>query len=351
MINTREYSYGVGVPLEDAENARLRLIRSNQLSKTMKPIRKTNYVIFPILDPNIIPDLLKGINFVIEKYSFDENRKYKDIEEILSLEFPNVDFNEITFKYDQMGEIGVLKLDPDSTTFAFRRRAGELVMSQSPKIKVVVNKIHNVEGVERIYPIEYLAGEKITQSWHLEYGVFINFDIKTTYFNPRLAEEHNRVAMLGSPREKILDLFCGVGPFALHCAKRFSCRIIALDINTYAIYALKRSIIRNKLNGRIFPIIGEFPYIFQTKKYFDRIIMNLPQKSVDFLPYAIKLIKKEGIITLYQFIPKSERPEKDICRLIAKKMGKVNSYKVLFNKVGREVSPSKVQMNVDLQIV
>ncbi len=350
MINTREYTYGVGVPLDDAENARLRLIRSNQLLKTLKPIRKTNYVFFPILDPKVIPDLLKGLNFVIEKYSFYENRKYTDFEEILSLEFPNVDFNEISLKYDQIGEIGVLKLDPDNTSLAFRRRVGELLLSMSTKVKAVVNKIHNVKGVERIYPIEYLAGEKITQSWHLEYGIFINFDIKTTYFNPRLAEEHNRVAMSGSPGEKILDLFCGVGPFALHCAKRFSCEIIALDINPYAIYALKRSIIRNKLNGRIFPIIGEFPYIFQSKKYFDRIIMNLPQKSIDFLPYAIQLIKKKGIITLYQFIPKSECPETDICRLIAKKMGKVTSYKVLFNKVGREVSPSKVQMNVDLQI-
>jgi tRNA (guanine37-N1)-methyltransferase len=249
-----------------------------------------------------------------------------------------------------MGEIGVLKLDPNNTSLTFRRRVGELLLSNSTKIKAVINKIQTIEGIERIYPIEYLAGEKITQSWHQEYGIFINFDIKTTYFNPRLAEEHNRVAISGFSGERILDLFCGVGSFALHCAKRFSCKIVAVDINPYAIYALKRSIIRNHLNERIFPVIGDSSLIFQSKKYFNRIIMNLPQRAVDFLPYAASMIKKGGIITLYQFIPKSENPETDIRRLIAEKIDKVNSYKVLFIKVGREVSPSKVQMNVDLQI-
>lgn len=305
---------------------------------------------FPINNPSAISDLFDGLDFIIEKCYFNEKRSNIDISKLLSLEFPNVDLNEIIIKYDQMGEIGVLKLDPSNTTVAFRSRVGELILSQTSKLKTIVNKIDVIEGTERIYPIEHLAGESNTQSWHQEYGILINFDIKTTYFNPRLAEEHNRVAKLIVSGEKVLDLFCGVGPFALYCANRIACKVVAVDINPDAILALKKSITHNKLQGNINAIIGDSLSIFQSKNYFDRIIMNLPQNSADFLPYATRLLKKGGIITFYQFIPKSRNPEKDIRRMVSEKIKGVKSYKVLYVKVGREISPSKVQMNVDIQI-
>lgn len=294
--------------------------------------------------------MFDGLDFIIEKCNFNEKRSHIDISKLLSLEFPNVDLNEIIIKYDQMGEIGVLKLDPSNTTVTFRSRVGELILSQTSKLKTVVNKIDVVEGTERTYPIEHLAGERNTQSWHQEYGILINFDIETTYFNPRLAEEHNRVAKLIDSGEKVLDLFCGVGPFALYCASRIPCEVVAVDINPDAILALKKSIAYNKLQGNINAIIGDSLTIFQSKNYFNRIIMNLPQNSADFLPYAARLLKKGGIITFYQFIPKSKNPEKDIREMITEKIDEVNSYKVLYVKEGREVSPSKVQMNVDIQI-
>ncbi|MHA2306916.1 MAG: class I SAM-dependent methyltransferase, partial [Candidatus Hodarchaeales archaeon] len=221
---------------------------------------------------------------------------------------------------------------------------------QSPKLKTVLNKTNIVDGTLRIFPIEHLSGEKTTQSWHLEYGVFIYFDVENTYFNPRLAEEHHRVAGSVKPGDKILDLFCGVGPFTLHLAKRHPCKIIAVDINPYAIYALNKSIARNSLQGDIYTIIGDSLSIFQTKKYFDRIIMNLPQNSIEFLSYAVSMLKNGGIITLYQFLSNSDNPDLKIQKMIEEKLSKVNSYKVLFIKVGREVSPSKIQMNVDIQI-
>jgi tRNA (guanine37-N1)-methyltransferase len=326
------------------------LLKSNQLLSNKKPIRKDDFVFFPISDSQVIPDLLKNISYVLEELFFPEKAHNVDISDILNSEFPNVNINEISTKYDQLGEIGVLRLDPYKTSLAFRRRVGNLILLQSPKLKTVLNKTDIVDGTQRIYPIEHLSGVKTTQSWHQEYSVFIFFDIEKTYFNPRLAEEHHRVAESVKSGEKILDLFCGVGPFSLHAAKRKSCQISAVDINPFAIFALKKSMNRNKLRGDINPIIGDSLSIFQAKHQFSRIIMNLPQKSIEFLPYAISMLKTGGIITFYQFLSNSENPIVEIKKMIGSKISEVHSYKILFAKVGREISPTKLQMNIDIQI-
>ncbi|MFX1504635.1 MAG: class I SAM-dependent methyltransferase family protein [Promethearchaeota archaeon] len=252
-------------------------------------------------------------------------------------------------KYDRLGEIAIMKLDSTITPNSIRQRVGELILSGTPKLKTVLNKSDIVEGINRVYPIEHLAGEKMWQTWHQEYGVLILVDLRA-YFNPRLAEEHHRVALSVKPNEKILDLFTGVGSFAIHCTKESECDVVAIDINPFAIHALQRSIKRNKLQGTIHPIIGDSSQILTIQRYFDRVIINLPQVSVDYLPYSANLLKKGGIITLYQFISKSETLEKDIRDLISKKLVNVNSYKEQYFKVGREVSPSRIQVNIDLQI-
>ncbi len=326
------------------------MIKANLLITNRKPIKNEDYVYFPIRDSRTIPTLLNDIPFRIQKWNFPEKSLQEPLEECLQKEYPELVWEDISLKFDQLGEIVVIKIDSSRTPLSFRKKVGELILSRSSRLKAVFNKIDAVEGAIRVYPAEHLAGEEIWHSWHQEYGVFIYVDVKRAYFNPRLAEEHHRVAMSITPGEKILDLFTGVGPFALHCAKSCPCNVIAIDINPFAILALQRSIKRNKLLGNIYPIIGDSRNILQLQGYFDRVIINLPQMSANFLPYAAKLTKKGGIITFYQFISKIKNPEEEIRELISKKLANINSYKELNIKAGREVSPSRVQYNVDLQL-
>jgi tRNA (guanine37-N1)-methyltransferase len=346
-----QYTIGVGVPYKDAEKVRILLAKSNLLYNDKKPLKKNRLIFFPIKNSELINKLLQDIDYQIRECVFLKRTQTASFGEIIKNEFPDLNFNEITTKFDQLGEIAVLKIDPTKTTFHFRQRIGELILSQFPRINTVLNKSDIIDKTERIFPIEYLAGVKKTQTLHREYGLSIFIDLKHAYFNPRLAEEHNRIASIINKSEKILDLFTGVGPFALHCAHKVRCKVVAVDINPYAIYALKKSIKQNKLLGTVSPIIGDSRYVFRIKKYFNRVIINLPQSSIEYLPYVTTLLENSGIITFYQFIHKSKNPKSDIKKLIAAKMTNVNSYKELSIKIGREVSPSKVQMNVDIQII
>jgi tRNA (guanine37-N1)-methyltransferase len=180
----------------------------------------------------------------------------------------------------------------------------------------------------------------------------IKTDLRNAFFNPRLAEEHKRVSETVVEREVILDLFTGVGPFALHCTHEKLCTVYAIDINTFAINCLRRSIKKNKLRGKINPIIGDAGKILQKKGYFDRVIINLPEESLNYLEYATTLINNSngGIINLYQFIKKVDSPKEYIRTLITEKLKNNVEIKFLRIQSGREVSPSRIQMNIDLQI-
>ncbi|MFW9857106.1 MAG: class I SAM-dependent methyltransferase family protein, partial [Candidatus Thorarchaeota archaeon] len=232
-----------------------------------------------------------------------------------------------------------------------RRQVGIEILKMHPKITSVVNKVDIIRGTKRKYPIEHLAGVKQTQGWHREYGLWIYFDLDKAYFNPRLAEEHHRVACDIKPNCRILDMFTGVGPFALHCAKKSQCQVVAVDINPAAIDALRRSIARNQLQGFIDPILGDSGQVLKGNSQFDRVIINLPQSSEEYLEQATNLIRKGGIITFYQFFPRTTGIQERIKTLLKGKLAHINSYKVIYSRMGaRDISPSRVQVNVDVLI-
>ncbi|MHA2368642.1 MAG: hypothetical protein ACXADX_07475, partial [Candidatus Hodarchaeales archaeon] len=72
-----------------------------------------------------------------------------------------------------------------------------------------------VEGPFRLRRLQLLHGDPIERLIHKENGVKIVVSLKTAYFNPRLSTEHERVVQLAEQRERVLDMFTGVGPFAL----------------------------------------------------------------------------------------------------------------------------------------
>ncbi|UCE13595.1 MAG: methyltransferase domain-containing protein [Candidatus Heimdallarchaeota archaeon] len=347
-ILTENTVLSVGIPHKNAEEARLQLLRHDLLLTNLKPIKTKDLVFFPVVDHRQLSKLLHNISFTVQECTFPIKHKMEPIHKVLKKEFPDIQWNDTSLKFDQLGDIVVLKLHPRKISLSVRQRVGELILSYSKKIKTVLNKSDVIEGAERIYPIEHLAGEKRWKSWHQEYGVLIWVDLKRAYFNPRLAEEHHRVAVSGIEGKKILDMFTGVGPFALHCAKHALCEIVAIDINPYAIAALQKSIKKNKLKGNIHPIIADSLSILRMHRSFDRIIINLPDYSINYLSLATKLLKKGGIVTFYQFISKTENPKQLIRKKISSQLTNVNSYKELNIKVGREISPSRIQVNVDL---
>jgi len=98
-------------------------------------------------------------------------------------------------------------------------------------------------------------------------------------------------------------MFSGVGPFALHIAKRSSANITAVDINPHATKLLEKSMTLNRLQGIIHPITSDIREYVKSvpTRIADRVIMNHPSGAFNYIQEACYLLKSGGMMHYYDF--------------------------------------------------
>jgi tRNA (guanine37-N1)-methyltransferase len=103
--------------------------------------------------------------------------------------------------------------------------------------------------------------------------------------------------------ETVLDMFAGVGPFAITLAVR-ALLIVASDINPDAILLMLANLAQNRTKN-VLPVLADAHHLpARMPCRFNRIVMNLPLSGTAFLPDAFLLCKPGGIIHFYSLVSK-----------------------------------------------
>ena len=217
--------------------------------------------------------------------------------------------NELKFVrrgFDIIGDIAQIEIPPELEKK--EKIIAEAIMELHKNVKVVVKKVGPTSGEERIRPVKVIAGEKRTETIHIENGVRLKVDLNKVYFSPRLSTEHLRVSEQVKKDEVVFDLFAGVGPYAIPAAKKAK-RVVAIDINKNAIKYLKENAKLNKVQDKIKAYVGDCRKVVKKhrwKQKANRIIMNLPMHASDFLDIAFYVAKPNAIVHCYFFLPEEE---------------------------------------------
>ena len=240
---------------------------------------------------------------IMEKDLEKLKKSPKSISEHLKGKLNKKEIEDLKKSFDIIGDVVILEI-PENLE-KYEDTIGEAALNFT-KRKAIYMKKSAVQGIIRTREIKHIAGENISETIHKEHGVRLKLDLKDVYFSPRLATERLRVANQVNNGETILDMFAGIGPFPLLIAKNKETKIFAVDINPLAIEYMKKNIQLNKLKGEIIPILGDINEVAMEKFIkegikFDRIIMNLPGTSAEYLDLAISCIKNGGIIHYYEF--------------------------------------------------
>lgn len=186
---------------------------------------------------------------------------------------------------------------------------GQAVIAVNPAVTSVFLKVSAVTGEFRTRDIRCIAGPDVTETVYKENECTFQLDIRKVFFSPRLVTERARIARLPKlQNEVVLDMFAGVGPFAIQRAKFQGVPVVAVDKNPDAIAYLQRNAELNRVFPLISPICADITslgrgYLSSVEGKMSRIIMNLPERALEFLPQALRALKTEGgIIHLYQFV-------------------------------------------------
>jgi tRNA (guanine37-N1)-methyltransferase len=296
-----------------------------------------------------LPDLELSTTVFTKK-----KQQRKTLVQVLENRLPPHLLTSLPRALDIIGDIAIIEIPPELK--AHQNLIGEAILAKYKNVRTVLAKVGAVSGTYRLREFEIIAGEQKTATIHKEYGCQYHVDIARMYFSPRLSHEHDRVASLVQKGETVVDLFAGVGPFSVLIAKKKAdAKVYAVDINPEAIKFLKRNIRLNRVENRVIPILGDARQVIEERLLgvADRVIMNLPEKAMEFIDAACRAVKSSGgIVHYYAFVRLPDLLENtQLCfsEAVEKAGRKVDTF--LSAKTIRETAPYEWQVVLDAKIL
>jgi len=252
------------VPKRSAEAVRRELMNSGLLDRRLRPTKDGENILFPVTDENCAD---------------------------FRADFESTKVQEELPRHELIGGIAIMQ-DND------RAEARRLLASR-PVIHTVLHSESAVEGEFRTREFSVLAGKETTATQYTEYGLSFTIDLAVAYFSARLANERRRIVRQMAEGERVLDMFAGVGPFAIALAEKAEV-VYAGDINPGAVHLMIKNIQTNRKRN-VIPILADACHLpgVLLDSSFDRIVMNLPMTSTAFIEAAIRLSREGGHIHFY----------------------------------------------------
>jgi len=277
----------VRVPREDGEATRSRLAAAGILDHGHEIVDEDDELYIPVTDPEGVPDGLTVCDRALPRRETESMPA-----DLLGFE-PS---------YERLGDIVIVdEDDPD--------RAAEIaaaIMDSDLGAATVLNRASPIKGTERVRDWTVLAGDG-TETTHREYGHTYHLDLASVYFSPRLATERHRVTQQVTAGERVLDMFAGVGPYAIPAADR-GATVVAVDVNPVAVRYLRENAAANGVADRITAIEGDVrDVVGEYRDWADRIVMNLPHSAGEFLAAAVTAAGDDCVVHYYD-IQSAEAP-------------------------------------------
>lgn len=331
-------SWCVVVPRERGEEVRRQLKDRGLLQKHLKVREEAGQLYLPTTER-------ADLGFPTEEReceaAFTPIRSYKEVAHV-----PESLRAQLPTSFDVIGDIAVIKIP--EPLLPHRGEIGRAILRWNPALHVVAQD-RGVTGAFRVRDLEILAGEPRTTTVHTEFGLRYRADVARAYFSPRLGSERLRIAKQVRPGETVADPFAGVGPYAVLIAKRSAPRrVVASDANPVAVAILRQNVAANRAD-HVEVREGDARTVLREIAPLDRIILDLPHSSMEFLPDALAALRPRGVIHLYAILEDADRDERieAIRECARQKRRKIDSIRP---HVVRAYSPTQHHVAFDITV-
>jgi tRNA (guanine37-N1)-methyltransferase len=257
--------------------------------------------------------------------------------------------------FDIVGDIAIVRV-PDSQRHQSTIIA-EAIMSVHREVRAVWRQSSSVSGDFRLRSLEFVLGEKRTETLYREQGCVYRTDLREAYFSPRLSYERMRIAGLIKKGEAVVNMFAGVGCYSIAIAKHSEpLKVYSVDINPSAFKYLLENIRLNRAETLVVPLQGDAKTVIETElqNVADRVLMPLPEKAYEYLDVALLALKPAGgWIHHYSFehADKNEDPIKKAESKLSEKLSTLcGEFRVEFGRIVRTIGPRWYQIVLDVHV-
>jgi len=218
-------------------------------------------------------------------------RLRKNLSAVLSSE----ELGKVYNSFDIVGDIAIIRLPSASSVVA--QTAADAIMSRHKDVKTVLLQASPVSGDLRLRRLTHITGQNKTRTVHREFGCSFSVDVTKCYFSPRLSHERMRIATRVEPDETVVNMFAGVGCFSIMIAKHAKPRkVFSIDVSPVAIQFMQENIQLNRVYSKVIPLLGDSKELIHNRlqRVADRVLMPLPEKTIEYLPCALSALKASG---------------------------------------------------------
>eukprot|EP01133_Synstelium_polycarpum_P001415 gene1415-1638_t len=317
--------------------------------------------------------LLKKTELPEKLRTFINDNKIEIIKHDIDLDYQNYSYEEvmkevlpkgchIPHAFEKIGHIAHLNLKEE--LLPYKNVIAQIIIDKKkPQIRTVLNKVGKIDTVFRTFNFELLAGDDDYMAEIKENECIFKFNFSEVYWNSRLQFEHSNLINTFKKSDIVVDMFAGVGPFAVPAAKLSQCTVYANDLNPSSVKYMRENAARNKArtlieisnkDARDFirDLVARKPPV-----PFTQVIMNLPSTSVEFLDVFRDIFRNPDskapinppTIHCYTFTPTSDDIVGDTLRHVESVIGTTLPADTLCFEV-RDVSPKKRMMRVSFKM-
>ncbi|HTS33603.1 MAG TPA: methyltransferase domain-containing protein [Thermoplasmata archaeon] len=193
--------------------------------------------------------------------------------------------------YVRLGRV-VLVRWPAALRPHFSFLAGELASVLGAE--TVLRVAGPVDGELRTPRVELLFGET-TETEVVEHGIRWRFDAARLMFAAGNRTERERAGRLVHPGQKVVDLFAGIGYFAIPAARLGgAARVVAVDRNPVAVAYLEENARLNRVADRVEPLVGDNRTVPLPTGEADHVFLGYLPSALPWVERAVPLLARAG---------------------------------------------------------
>jgi len=205
--------------------------------------------------------------------------------------------------WERIGDVMVLRIPP-----AGRAHAATIarIHGQSLGARTVVEDRSGIHGPTRTPDVRMLWGDG-TETVHVEGGVRFKLDVARVMFSSGNVAERTGIAAEIREGDVVVDLFAGIGYFALPIAVRVPrATVHACEVNWVAFEYLLENVRLNRA-GNVAAHLGDCRAV-APRGVADWVLMG-HFDAVRYLDVGVRCLRSEGTLVVHGLVPADEYPE------------------------------------------
>lgn len=247
-------------------------------------------------------------------------------------------------RWKRIGDVVILRLSAEARAHA--PTLGQ-IYGTVLRARTVLEDRSGIHGPLRTPDVRVLWGDG-TETVHMEAGVRYSLDVARVMFSPGNIGERVGIADRVRPGSVVVDLFAGIGYFALPIAlRRKDAYVHACELNPISFAYLVRNVRLNRASN-VVPLLGDCREV-APRGVADWVLMG-HFDAREYLDVAFSCLRSKGTILYHELCPKEQYPDVMTRRLAAAARANWRDVVTIRTRIVKSFAPGILHAAAELEV-